>query len=469
MQNQPLSRILSFLVVLALLAQLIPVQTLAEESEPLQAEAIASTTLTTEKETAIVEEITEKRTEYTKQFRLNNGLFMAVVYPEAIHYEKDGQWQDIDNTLKLSGSAYTNTASSWSVSLPQQLSKDQAVSVSKDGHTLRFRMAGELLSSSELSTASLESTEQTFGVQEAQTSPGQVQQIDLGQAKENTDYPETVPEKLQSRLQYSDVYPGTDIIYDLSSKYLKESIVIESYNEVLRGYRYILETGDMTPILTESGKIELYAKGSSDPVMIMPSPYLVDDNFDFCYGVEVSLTGKDGTYVLTYTLPTEWLANEDRQWPVILDPIVSVESTYSNIDDTTVYQRNAVADNGRGVLECGVSNSFGISRSFLQYNDLPDLTSSDVVISASLRLYKASTSQGATIVEIHKINASWQSAGLSWSTQPSYSTTVEDFLNVREQGYYHWDITDIVQGWYANGNTGLAITVPPRRGAEHLL
>ena len=76
------------------------------------------------KPTQIVSEITEKRTEYAKEYMLGNGMRMAVVYPDAVHYQEDGKWQDIDNTLiaKTDG-VLTNTAGDWKVSFPQQLTK----------------------------------------------------------------------------------------------------------------------------------------------------------------------------------------------------------------------------------------------------------------------------------------------------------------------------------------------------------
>ena len=44
-------------------------------------------------EVCVLEEITENRTEFTKEFMLSNGLHMAAVYPTAVHYQENGQWQ----------------------------------------------------------------------------------------------------------------------------------------------------------------------------------------------------------------------------------------------------------------------------------------------------------------------------------------------------------------------------------------
>jgi len=457
-------RVLSLFVVLTLLAQMLPAQILAVE-ESSTAEVSVPTENTAVQPAPdnahIVREVTENRTESTKQYLLSNGLYMAVAYPEAVHYQQDGQWKDIDNTLTRSGTAYTNTAGGWEVSLPGQLSADHAVSVTKDGHTLRFRLAGELRGSGDVSAFSVTAEDQSLQIRSAEASDAQVKKIDLAEAKAAAEHPETVSEKLRSRLQYADVYPGTDIIYDLSSNQLKESIVIESYSEELRGYRYTLETGQLTPVLNSDGSISLFAPDGREPVLYMPAPYLVDDAGALSGDVTVELTGKDGTYILTYLPDTQWLASEERQWPVILDPVVTAESNALTIEDVTIFERNSMSDYTGVSLAVGNTYSYGVSRAFLKYKDdaLPAITSSDVVIGASLALYQI-TAVSASVVEAHKVGGTWTSSTINWSNQPQIDTVVEDFVEVSAAGYYNMDITDIVREWYASQNTGLAITMP---------
>ena len=55
-------------------------------------------------EAAIVAEDISKRDQYQKEFKLEDNARLLVVYPEAVHYEKNGEWEDIDNTLIASQS-----------------------------------------------------------------------------------------------------------------------------------------------------------------------------------------------------------------------------------------------------------------------------------------------------------------------------------------------------------------------------
>lgn len=85
-------------------------------------------------------ELTENRTAYTKEFLLSNGLHMAVAYPDQVHYEKDGKWADIDNTLKLVDSKYTNTEGLFKASLPDKLTDNESIFFEADGHAVSFRL-----------------------------------------------------------------------------------------------------------------------------------------------------------------------------------------------------------------------------------------------------------------------------------------------------------------------------------------
>ena len=237
----------SMILVLVLLFNLLPHQTIAAEWNDHTQNLTASMTNTGAIETVnaenegttavIVAEVTENRTEFSKEYKLSNGLHMAVVYPEAVHYEEDGQWKDIDNTLvaAVSGgkAVYQNAAGAWNVRFPRTLSGNDMVGVTKDGYTVQFGMAGELRSTGDVAVASvvqIGATADTLAVSNAQNSVAQIQQIDLTAACAAAEHPETVLEKLNSRLSYANLYPNTNVVYDLQGNQLKESVVMQRYD-----------------------------------------------------------------------------------------------------------------------------------------------------------------------------------------------------------------------------------------------
>ena len=74
-------KITSTLLSLVLMLQLLPLQSFAAET---QSESTAPAQEV--KAAHVVAEMPEKRTEYTKTFRLSNGFQVAAVYAEPVHY-----------------------------------------------------------------------------------------------------------------------------------------------------------------------------------------------------------------------------------------------------------------------------------------------------------------------------------------------------------------------------------------------
>lgn len=142
-------RMSSLVLVMAMLINILPVNVLAASIQTQTGTSNITDKADVNTEAVyILDEVIQNRTEYSKEFRMSNGLKMATLYAQAIHYEDNGEWKEIDNTLKISGTgknaAFTNTAGPWTVSFPQQMSADHGVTITKDGYTLSFAMSGEL-------------------------------------------------------------------------------------------------------------------------------------------------------------------------------------------------------------------------------------------------------------------------------------------------------------------------------------
>ena len=459
--HSKLFRLGCVILTVVMLCNMLPLQAFAEEAKkPVENTVTESTT----EDAHVVEEVKDRRTEFTKQFKLSNGLHLATVYAEPVHYEKDGQWQEIDNTLKTAGTGatarYTNTAGLWDVSFPQQLSGN-AVSIEKDGYTLSFYMSGELRLSANESVMSASKQTETLAVSPMKQSSAQVEKVDLSKAKAEAKYPETVYERGHSRVRYDNVYTNTNIVYDLQGNRVKESVVMGKYDDTLRGYRYTLNAEDLTPVLEEDGQILLYAKGKKEVVMVMPAPYLIDAAGESSYDVKVTLTPDGSNYTLSYLLPQKWLAEETRQWPVVLDPVVQADLVADNIQDRTISQIGQRDTRTDGSIECGYTPDNGMLRIFMRYIDLPVLSSADVIVYASLSMKKCMTSDGDRLVTVHKLTQDWNYQTLTWNSyfgsdiHSNYDQNVTEYQVVRTDDRYDWDITDIAQSWYEDGNTGM--------------
>lgn len=459
--NKILMRFFSMLLTIVMIINLLPINILATEIQEVidatdsNAEVVNAESTGME-DAYIIEEVIDRRTEYSKEYRLSNGLHMAAMYVEPVHYETDGKWEEIDNTLRISNGMYVNTAGVWDVSFPQQLNINAPVTITKDGYTLSFYMDGEMRSnSSNLGVAAIGGEAESYTLQSIQLATGQIQNVDLSAAKEASQFPEAISDKNHSRLQYQNVFSNTDIRYDLQSNQVKESIIIGSYDADLRGYQYTLNVGELTPILMDNGEIQLYDGSKENVVLVMPAPFLIDNAGEYSTDVVVALSGLRSPYTLTYTLPQSWLADEERQWPVILDPVVEAGTETSNIRDASVYEKNAVNTNTAYVLDVGHNSTNGTMRIFFKYRNLPELTSADVIVAASIYLPLANNYQTDRVIEAHKVLGTWESESITWENQPGYNPLIEDYATINEQKYYSWDITDIVREWYEGENAGV--------------
>ena len=103
MKHSQWSKLLSLLLVLAMLVQMMPVMSLADDDDlPSFSETAPESAVVT-----VMGEAEELREENVKHFRLSDGTFVAVNYGMAVHYEdSDGNWQDIDNTISQSAATH---------------------------------------------------------------------------------------------------------------------------------------------------------------------------------------------------------------------------------------------------------------------------------------------------------------------------------------------------------------------------
>ena len=451
-------KLCSFILSIVLLVNMLPLQIYALELDAT--DTVKPVTGETSQDVTILGEITEKRTEYTKEFRLSNGLNLATVYAQPVHYNQNGQWKEIDNTLVATTAGFKNTSGVWDVTFPQNMRGSNGVTIHKDGHTLSFYMSGQLNVQDGAVVASTDAAE-TFALQPATEANAQVQQIDLSQELKQAQYPETVVTKNYSRLQYSGVFASTDIVYDLAANQVKESIIIQRADASLRGYRYILNTGDMIPVLEDSGEITLYDKDKKNVVMVMPVPFLQDSDGMRSYDVTVQLSGSDGAYTLSYILPHTWMQAEDRQYPIILDPIVEAGKNRDNIEDTTVFENPpAHPEDYTGVLKIGKHPDWGIMRAYVKFLTLPELADTDIVVEATFSAKVIGWFCPEMAACVHKLNGTWEDINdLDWASQPSIDTEIIQDFNVPDKTdtVYKWDVTEIVRDWYLTENTGLVL------------
>ena len=135
-------KVLSLLLIVALVLQISPVQAFAvgqDESVIEQTETIAAATEDAAPEATVIGEVEGKREEDVKHFLNSDGSFTAVKYAEPVHYRQtdEAEWVDIDNTLSMHSGSYTPASSPLDVSFADNFG-DRTVSVRSQGYELSW-------------------------------------------------------------------------------------------------------------------------------------------------------------------------------------------------------------------------------------------------------------------------------------------------------------------------------------------
>lgn len=453
-----LKRFLSMLLSVLLITQIIPISVLAEE----YAEYTDSITETIEEPT-VVAEVKSERTEYTKHFRMSDGTYIAATYPEPVHYEVNGKWVDIDNSLSqetVDGiSVYKNNKSKHSVSFSESI-EDKGVTIKKsNGYEISFvpetnekktKVKGKKKDTKDLESVAILNAEEKLDIKSEKMA-----------AKNKT-----------SGMKYSDVYDDTDLEYILTSSSLKENIVVNKAKNKYE-YKFNADFGGLVPKNEGDGSIGLYKSVGNTQVleMYIEAPYMYDANGEISKDVSISFSQAGKKYKITVTANKEWVNADDRKFPVVIDPTVKLDVSRSDIKDTYV-DTSSPSTNFQNDYYLYVGyNSLGKTRTYIKYI-LPDLPDCSIVTGASLVLqqYEYDPGSGASnyIYAYDCGNNSWDISTITWNNQPMNTSSLSSYTVLDYQAYqsnptgycaaYAFDITKAAKRWYEDGvNNGIML------------
>ena len=402
----------------------------------------------------ITAEEPELRDASVKHFRLSDGRYMAAVYPEPVHYQKDGKWAKIDNTLKEEkaedGSVrYAVNETATPTSFPEELSAP--ISVSVRGATLDFFAEN----ASSANAAVLKPEELTSAALEKETDPENTAEEKMAE--------KTAVDNHDSAIRYANALDGADLEYKVTSSMVKEAIVIKAAQDEYI-YRFAFDAGDLDVLENGDGSISLIKDGDEEhPYFVFAAPFMEDAIG--AYSDEVSMTvekaeSEDDSstlYNLIVKADSSWINDSARQFPVVIDPTVLLDVGYLNIDDTYVDTASAYHHAWAASLYVG-KNSLGTTRTYIKYA-LPDLPDCSVVVGSKLYLAQREYDPGSgstAYIAAYAPNANWTNTTLLWSNQPSYDSTygAVDFTTFKAgTGSFNYtlDITKIAKKWYEQG------------------
>ena len=268
-------------------------------------ESLLTQTVLSEGEGAeIVCEVEEKRDEFSKTYKRADGSYTSVVSQTPLHTLKDGEWKEIDNTLKAEGYTLKNTDGSFDIEFPQTISEDEKITVTNNGERIAFSV-NDIDSSSAVVTT-------------PETDENNIIEKDLS--------------KTVSEITYESVDESTDVQYVVSSGFVKENIIVDDKSGLKDIYSFDIEKGNLTVILDDSNNLNLKNE-KNENVFTIPAPVMTDANNVASYDIDVTVENADKSVLtLTYTPSKEWLNSHDRAYPIVIDPVIALP----DLDDTLI-------------------------------------------------------------------------------------------------------------------------------------
>ncbi|WP_405601325.1 DNRLRE domain-containing protein [Streptomyces sp. NBC_01410] len=331
-----------------------------------------------------VKELTERRTSQARFFELSDGRVEAELSAVPVSYKSGKSWKPIDTAVRATedkGFDFANTANtgrSWFGSDP--------------GKLLRFESAG-----------------------------GGAISMGLTGAAGNT----LKPQADGDTITYKGAASGADLQYKVGRGQVKENIVLAERPAGPVSFTFTLNTEGLTPKSRKDGSVAFYGEAPGTPVMVIPAPYMTDAKKDALsptggtYSTKVSqkLTRDGKNWKLTLAPDATWLAAKERQYPVVIDPTITIAPNAATSQDTMVLSDQAAVNfNSTWKLSAGKTDT-GIARSLIKF-PLTEVPAGVKVDAARLEMYydQAHTTNGNQVtIEAHRATGAWDETTANWT------------------------------------------------------
>ncbi len=448
---------ISTMLVLVMLINMVPVQALEIQSaETGNAEVTQETTATAE-EGKIVAELSAERDAYTKRFMLDNGSTMAVQYAIPVHYQdSDGVWQQYDNRMTETAVAEASATdiaeaefrviqSDKDIRLSKKASEKKLVTIEKDGHQISWGFTG-------------------------------INKVDVVFTEEDTVYEGNdaflTLEGIIQEARYDNAFANADLQYYILPTGVKENIILknaDAQNEFTMEYKF----HKLTAAQDDSRHITL-SDEEGNPVYTITAPTMYDANGVWSNALSISIVeAKNNKLTVKLTVDVQWLQDDERSFPVTVDPSFSTDKSWDSFDSTMIVSGHSDtsygygSDNYTGSVYVGYepNSSFGKTRTLVKPNDLPALSPGDVIVEARIWMRQQASSHKIQVTA-HQVTEPWEMATATWNLMSEkYESAVEDY-NLTFAGYsteYNsWNVTELVKKWYDGTveNYGIMLITP---------
>ena len=437
-------RILSMILTLALLISCVPNQVYAMAGEALaellEQEEVAETIETPNETKRGVYEVTERREANVKHFALEDGTYTAVMYGSAVHtQDADGNWQDIDNRLVDSGSEFST--SNARIKFAKKITGNETLFTLHDGNR---KITMSLNNATKKTTGAV-----TNHMTEFDSEATQLQKL-------------MTLDNLSSEILYADILDGVDLQYVVESLNVKENIIVKERKDSYQ-YTFTIALNNLEAEMAEDGSVLIYDPSTNETVYKFPAGFMYDANGEYSTAITYTLeNGGNGKYSLSVIADASWINESDRAFPVVIDPTIALDDSYSYEATYIDPQSPNRCGNMDGFLAGGTQ---GIA--YWKVTNLPTLPAGAHITNAVFAT-EAQYPESLLTLElgVYKVISNWNVNTFCYAQYEAKTAgqLVEHACDAQidkpdNNPYVVWNITQIVLEWYntPSENFGLAI------------
>ena len=475
-----LLKAIAFSLAVIAVFQVLPLSTIATELNNSDIEEIATAQAAEKYLPEIIGEEKTLRDEYTKHFRREDGSFVAAVYSEPVHYIRNGEWRDVDNTPVISrnnagtavmsananvnayasNSKYSISKTPTPVTFPDDIGEGR-ITITKGDNVISFGAKDtgrSVMSSAAIAQPSELVSSRMASAIEANANDNMADEDYEAKLKTNVKH---------GAISYTGAFENASLEYEVSSSMVKESIVVQKKADDYK-YQFSINFGTYIPVKNENGGIDIYESlESTDPVMSILPPYMFDADNESSDAVSMNISGETGQdYTLTIDADAGWINSFGRKFPVVIDPTFVLDLGRNAVHDVHVNQNHPKRNYDTDYqIEIGKDGK-NIYRTYIKY-DLPTLPDLSVITYANIKLiqnWSRSFGDDAPFMNVYECKLPWDIKTINWGNQP-YSElsgmTIVDYTKFVSgmSAEYNLDITKIAKKWYEDGeNNGLVLT-----------
>jgi YD repeat-containing protein len=281
----------------------------------------------------IVSEDESKRGYDTKTFKKEDGSYLLAAYNQVIHYEENGVFKNINNSLVYDegSSEYENSANKFKIKFPKEIKENKKFKLTLDEYKIEWQI--------------LDIDASVIEVEENQEKSNNIKELT----------------NVNQKVIYKDIQPNVDLEYILSGNKIKENIILNKYIEDF-SMTFEYQVKDLKLVRNEAGSY-VFENGKGEVVFNFEQLYMVDKNHHTSNNVEISVNEvKEDLYQVTIIPDQIFL--ESAEYPIIIDPTITCGQEDSVLEHKYVNDYSQVVDN-----ELMVGSSAGIIfRSYLNIN-----------------------------------------------------------------------------------------------------